>query len=524
MEVEWMDGRLATRTHRAVSGAAAIVMLAVLHWVVGGPAPRVAGAAQDVPVDPDRRLETSGTRPATDRPNIVFILADDLGGGDLGCFGNDAIRTPSLDRLAREGTRFTQFYVPAPVCSPTRAGIMTGRFPSELAIHNAISGNPRANEERGNVNWLDPLEPTITGMLRSAGYAVGHFGKWHLGAVDGAPTPGAYGIDDHLTVNSTGPQLPQRQPGNSYFRANSTAHMVDEVIRFVEENRNVPFFVNVWTLIPHAKLNPTDEQLAVYENLAPPGVPFVGAWQVYYASITAMDAEIGRLVARIDELGLGENTLIIFTSDNGPAHMYARATCHSGVGSSGPFRGRKTSLYEGGVRMPLIVRWPGRVAENEVDNSSVIAGVDFLPTFCALAGIDPPYSGFGLPDPDHLPIDVLPAPPLDGEDVSETLLGSPRARRKSIMWEWRFGPASLEAVDRSPMLAIRSGPWKLLLNPDGSRAELYDVVTDPMEVDNLANVETEIVAQLSAELLAWQATLPAGPVADNAGSNEYPWP
>jgi N-acetylgalactosamine-6-sulfatase len=172
----------------------------------------------------------------------------------------------------------------------------------------------------------------------------------------------------------------------------------------------------------------------------------------------------------------------------------------------------KWSLYEGGIRMPLIVRWPGQVPAGVVDNDSVICAVDFLPTFCALAGIDPPCSA------------SLPPGTLDGEDVSDMLLGMRRARTTSLMWEWRFGPNRLRTLHRSPMLAIRSGPWKLLLNPDLSRVELYDVVTDPMEVDNRANARPDIVSQLSTEALAWQAALPAGPVDDEAGTADYPWP
>lgn len=480
----------------------ALLGIGILFVLVSG---RPASEAAPVLASP---AQGQAGHAIVDRPNFIFILVDDLGWGDLACFGNDRIRTPNLDQLAQEGTRFTQFYVASGVCSPTRAAFMTGMFPARLRIHRQIGGHSK-NKAAGMPDWLDPTVPTITDILQSAGYATGHFGKWHLGTCCGAPDPGEYGIDDHVTTNSNGPGFPQQ--GEEFFRAESTRYIVDEVIEFIEENQDRSFYVNVWTSLPHAVLNPTEEQLQVYANLAPNGVPWVGARQIYYASVTAMDEQIGRLMDRLDELGLAEKTLVIFTSDNGPAHPYARNTSHSGVGSAGPFRGGKTSLYEGGVRMPLIVRWPGHVAAGAVDNDSVIAAVDFLPTFTSLANV-----GF--------PTISTSGSPLDGEDVSDMLLGSPRPRTTPILWEWRFRPGRKPIHWKAPMLGIRSDNWKLLMNPDWSRVELYDVVADPKEVDNLADVYPWVVELLSAEALAWQATLPPGPVADDAGGDEYPWP
>jgi arylsulfatase A-like enzyme len=221
------------------------------------------------------------------------------------------------------------------------------------------------------------------------------------------------------------------------------------------------------------------------------------------------------LVDRIDELGLANDTLIVFASDNGPSTINIRQTSHSGVGSTGPFRGQKTSLYEGGIRVPLIVRWPGHVPAGDVDNTSVISTIDFLPTFFALAAPDGPNS---------ILFEWLSGGRLDGEDVSDILLGVPRPRTKKLFWEWRFNQSSLETIHRSPMLAMRSGPWKLLLNPDNSRVELYDVVADPGEADNVAGQHKVLVQLLSGEALAWQATLPPGPIDDDAGDNSYDWP
>ena len=437
------------------------------------------------------------------RPNFVFIFADDLGWGDLGCYGNRQIKTPNLDRLAEKGLLFAQFCVNGSVCSPSRTAIMTGHFPARHGVHGHFATNQQ-NKARGMPNWLDPKVPTVTGLLKGAGYITGHFGKWHLGSGDGAPTPGAYGIDQHVTRTSSGPQLTGTD--DPYFRAKSTAQIVDRTIDFIENNRNKPFYVNVWTLLPHATLHPTDEQMKPYQRYAPRGVPYKGAKQIYYASVSDLDRQIGRLIDKIDELGLAENTLIAFSSDNGPEDFDIGNAVHSGIGSAGPFRGRKRSIYEGGVRMPFIVRWPGHTPAGKVDDTSVVAGVDWLPTICSLAGV-------------KLPDDLNP----DGEDMSQAILGKPRSRTKPLMWEWRFRVFG-DMAHKCPMLAIRDGKFKLLMNPDRSRVELYDIPADPTELDNLAVQHPDVVKRLSEKLLKWQATLPPGPVEQVAGSNAYPWP
>ena len=437
------------------------------------------------------------------RPNFIFVFADDLGWGDLGCYGNRQIKTPNLDELAKEGILFTQFYVSGSVCSPSRAAIMTGHFPARHGIHGHFS-TARSNQARGMPNWLDPAVPTVTKLLTAAGYATGHFGKWHLGSGQGAPTPGEYGIDEYCTADSNGPQLTGRD--DPYFRAKSTAQIVDRTIDFIEKNRYKPFYVNVWTLLPHATLHPTNEQMKPYERYAPRGVPYKGVKQIYYASVSDLDHQIGRLIKKIDELGLADNTLIAFSSDNGPEDFDIRNAVHSGIGSTGPFRGRKRSLYEGGIRMPFIVRWANHVPAGSVDNTSIVAGVDWLATICRLAGVK-------LPD----------GLSLDGEDMSSALLDKPKQRAKPLMWQWRFRIFG-DTTNKSPMLAIRDGKWKLLMNPDRSRIELYDIRADPTELDNVADQHPEIVKRLSERLLKWQGTLPAGPVDKEAGSSAYPWP
>ena len=445
----------------------------------------------------------AGNAARKDKPSFVFIFADDLGWGDLGCYGNPQIKTPNLDELAGRGTLFTQFYVNGSVCSPSRTAFMTSHFPARHRVHGHFATHQQ-NKTRAMPNWLDPKAHTVTRLLQNAGYATGHFGKWHLGSGDGAPAPGEYGIDEHATVTSSGPQL--AGTGDPYFRAKSTAQIVDRTIEFIEKNRDKPFYVNVWTLVPHATLHPTDEQMKPYQQYAPGGVPYKGAKQIYYASVSDMDQQIGRLVRRIDELGLGENTVIAFSSDNGPEDFDIRNAVHSGIGDAGPFRGRKRSLYEGGIRMPFIVRWPGHTTAGRVDDASIVAGVDWLPTVCSLAGV-------------KLPTGLNP----DGEDMSQAILGKYRIRSTPLMWEWRFRVFG-DMAHKCPILAIRDGKWKLLMNPDRSRVELYNIPNDPTELDNLADRNPEIVGKLSERVLRWQKTLPPGPMDADAGSNAYPWP
>lgn len=440
---------------------------------------------------------------STAKPNVIFILADDLGWGDLGCYGHPHICTPHLDRLAAQGTRFTQFYVNGSVCSPSRAAFMTGQFPARHRIHGHLATH-QLNVARSMPDWLDPQVPLVTRVLKQAGYRTAHFGKWHLGDGPDAPGPGAYAVDDHRTVVANGPGF--ERANDPYFHARSTGMFVDETIRFVEQHRNEPFYVNLWTLVPHAPLNPTPEQLKPYARLAPPRVSYPSTEQVYYASVTALDQELGRLFQKLDELGLTEHTLVIFSSDNGPEDIHIRNASHSGVGSPGPFRGRKRSLYDGGIRMPLIVRWPGQVPADRLDETSVISAVDFLPTLCSLAG-------------GQLPTDYR----GDGEDVSDILRGASRPRNSPLFWEWRFLIAGYP-VNHSPMLSVREGGWSLLLNPDRSRVELYDAVNDRMQLDNQAAAHPEIVERLAEKVLAWHKALPPGPVEASAGTVHYGWP
>src|SRR5262245_45967329 len=210
------------------------------------------------------------TAAGAERPNIIFILADDLGWGDLACYGHPQIKSPNLDRLATEGTLFTQFYVCGSVCSPSRCAFFTGQYPSRHKIHGHYAA-PEQNTARGMSQFLDPNVPNLASLLKKAGYATAHVGKWHLGSNSGGPLPDKYGFDFVGTGERGGPTGPA---GDAFFRAKSTALFVDESLKFIAEHKGQPFYLQLWTLVPHATLNPTDEQLAAYARLHPGGANF----------------------------------------------------------------------------------------------------------------------------------------------------------------------------------------------------------------------------------------------------------
>lgn len=443
------------------------------------------------------------------KPNIVFVFADDWGWGDLSCFGHDKIKTPNLDKLASQGTIFTNFHVCSGVCSPSRAAVMTSRFPAELGIHGHFARHDQ-NARRAMPNWLDPEVPTYMAKLQEVGYHTGHYGKWHLGHGEGAPLPYAYGIDECRVNAGNGPQLSfgSDGAGEGYTpdRCRSSEIIIDETIGFIERNDGKPFAVNVWLNDTHATLDPDEKQLEEYADLMPLNVgdKWPGALAIYYAVVTNADKQIGRLIDYLDDQGLTDNTIFIFSADNGPEDIHITNASHSGVGSSGPFRGRKRSLYEGGVRTPFILRWPGHTPAGAVNHETPLAAVDLLPTFLSAAGA------------------VIPNE-IEGEDMTDVFHGKRRSRTKPLMWEWRMGNPG-HIIHRSPILSILEDKWKLLANPDRSRMELYDYLVDPTELNNVAEKHPDIVESLFEKVVNWQKTLPPGPFFRNAGSNAYPWP
>jgi N-acetylgalactosamine-6-sulfatase len=439
-------------------------------------------------------------RAAAERPpNIVFLLADDLGFGDLGCYGHPYARTPNIDRLAAEGTRFTQFYVTGVTCCPSRTGFMTSRWPASFAVYPANGG------------FADRV--TVTELLKQAGYATGHFGKWHIGP---ETKPGTYGIDATPHTGETA--------GAKRDDRGRDAPIYDAAIRFIEAHRDRPFYVNVWGHTTHHPVHPPAAYVERFRDLkvneadfAPPmrekfaacrerGGDVEVAMRNYLGDIAALDDSVGRLLRRLDELGLRETTIVVFSSDHGaPAIPLAEKSTDKAkqkrreaapaaeaaerfalslnlMGYNGGFRGGKHGMYEGGVRVPFVIRWPGRVPAARVDERSVTSGIDWLPTLCAIAGIK------------------IEAGRFEGEDVTEAWLGGTHVRAKPLLWK--------TSAPVSPA-GIRAGQWKLI-QPARRRGEveLYDLARDPGETTNVAAQHPEVVERLAPQVIAWMETLP----------------
>lgn len=452
------------------------------------------------------------------KPNFLFLLTDDQGWEDLGCFGHCAcfgrhrIKTPHLDELARQGVRFTNFYTNSPVCSPSRVGMMTGQYPARQGIDYAIHGLRAQDEALGQKHELNPAVPNLASVLRAAGYETAHYGKWHLSGTGerDEPDAGDYGFDHWACNGMKGAPLFREDRGEKKCQHMSSEAIVNRSIEFLEErDPSRPFLLNVWFMDPHGTLDPSPEQMEEFRNLTshpndsdPNRDP--GALRVYYSVIANLDRQIGRLLARLRELGLEKDTVVVFTSDNGPAPVWDPGTANSGAGRTGPFRGLKASLYEGGVRMPCIVRWPGRAPRNRVDDQTVLSGTDLLPTFCALAGVKPP-------------------PDLDGQDMTRAITGTPVRRSAPLFWEFRFG-AWGRHIDTSLRYAMRDGKWKLMMNASGRRFELFDLSRDPSETANCAKYEPAIAKRMAARLKAWARTLPSWGKDDYEWMRTYPWP
>jgi N-acetylgalactosamine-6-sulfatase len=422
------------------------------------------------------------------KPNIILIYADDWGWGDLGSHGNTWLKTPHLDKFAQEGTDFRQFNVLNPVCSPSRATALTGRYPARYSIHQHFAA-PSQNARNGMPDWLDARAPTIPRLLKAAGYATAHFGKWHLTNRDthGAPAPSAYGYDVAKVFNG-GAEWPS---ADLHATAPDTAE-------FIKAHADRPFFINVWLHESHTPHVPTKASMEKWKHLDPQK-------QVYAAVITDGDEAVGQIMAALKEAKVDERTLVIFSSDNGPewtgrkpdkavfdkdAGITGYDKYHS-VGETGGLRGRKRSLFEGGIRVPCLVRWPGHTPAGIINTTTALTAADFLPTFCAAAGVTLPADQQG-----------------DGENLLGAFNGEPMRRVRPIFWEWR---GNAQEPDWWPRLGIREGDWKLLMTADGTRTSLHRIPEDAAEAKDLSAVHPEIVSRLKQQALAWQATLPLQP-------------
>lgn len=454
-------------------------------------------------------------------PNILILLADDLGYGDLACYRNQnvgdaayrppVIQTPNLDRLARQGVRFTNAHSSAPVCSPSRAGLLTGRIPTRMGIHDWIPDKTSV--------YLKQDETTLATLLRQADYQTAFYGKWHLAGqfnTAGQPQPNDHGFQHWYGTEHNA--LPSHHNPTNFVRNGQPIPktegyacqlLADEVIRWTKaRNSNRPFFQHVCFHEPHEPVASPAELVKKYGDQTPL------ERATYYANVENLDRAVGRILQMLDEQNLTDNTLVIFTSDNGPETLNRYPKSQYSYGSAGGLRGMKLHLYEGGTRVPTIMRFPGTTKPGLVSDAP-IWNLDFLPTLAALTGV----STKTLPHP------------LDGENVVTALQGKPFTRSKPLFWYY------YNALDK-PKMALQVGHWKLLGLTDHTPIRVYDVPkslsllsavkpgsfalyntqTDPAETTDLALKYPQRVAQMRAELeKLYKETIAESPLWESAG-------
>ena len=436
----------------------------------------------------------AGLAEAANRPNVLLIYVDDLGFGDLGSYGHPIIETPNIDGLANAGMRFTANYSPSALCSPSRAGLLTGRTPYRTGIKSWIP------EDSGV--FLRDAEVTLAEVLRDAGYATAHIGKWHLNsdlAADDEPQPTEQGFDYYYGHNAF--QLPHNHNPTNIYRGKTLLPMqegytadlyADEAIAWLERrDTEKPFFLYLSMAEPHTSFANPPEYNAMYADYSqgevepiPNGLTEPPKEQLiprgpgeYYANITYMDAQIGRVLDWIDERGLAEDTVVVFSSDNGPVtSAWINWWEVNAYGETGGYRGRKHFLYEGGIRVPAIVRYPGVVEAGSVSDETVI-GMDWFVTLATIGG-------------GEVPDDRV----IDGVDLSDVLRGG-RLAERGLFWALHAADDRVTDIE----YVMRRGPWKLMLTVAGEPRELYRLDEDPLEFFNLLGKEPEVADRLLAE-------------------------
>jgi arylsulfatase A-like enzyme len=449
----------------------------LLGWVVLGAAAARVDASEN---------------PPPDRPNVVFILADDLGWADLGCYGSKYHRTPNLDRLAASGMRFTQAYAACPVCSPTRAAIMTGKYPARLNLTDWLPGRPDRPDQmllRPIINTALPAgDETIAEALKRAGYVTGHVGKWHLGGKGAGPEQ--RGFDVNVAGDHTGsprsyfapyrgrdgqfmPGL-EKAPEGEYLTDRLTA----EAEKFLEANRKRPFFLYLAHYAVHIPLKAKPDLIAKYK----PGRPGEQGNPIYAAMIESLDESVGRVLQKLDQLKLTEHTLVIFTSDNGGLSVLEGPNTPPTINA--PLREGKGYLYEGGIREPLLVRWPS-ITKPGTTSAAPVSSIDFFPTLLAACGA------------------MSNARP-DGVNLMPVLKGG-SVEREALFWHY---PHYSNQGGR-PGGAIRAGDYKLIEFYEDGRRELFDLKKDVGETRNLSEDKPEVVRALSERLAAWRKEVEA---------------
>jgi arylsulfatase A-like enzyme len=422
------------------------------------------------------RLASPASASAQQRkPNIILILADDLAYSDIECYGQKVIRTPNIDRLAKEGLLFTDFYSAAPICAPARCSLMTGLHTG----HGLVRGNGSRLFPGGRVA-MRPQDVTVAEVLKKAGYVTSLVGKWGLGEPDSTGTPNKKGFDEffgYLNQNHAQHSFPdylwkneQKYPLQKGEYSNDL--FIREALDFVRRQSKVPFFLYFASTIPHA--NPELFKVTGNGMEVPSDEPYSKeTWpqleKNFAATITRLDGDIGKLMGLLKELGLDQNTLVLFTSDNGPHN--AGGHDPKFFKSAGPLRGIKGELYEGGIRVPMIARWPGRIRENAVSPEPWTL-YDFLPTVAELAGTRVPGT-------------------IDGISMAPVLLGRTQPHHEYLYWE---------SFEKGFTQAVRKGNWKAIRTSLTSPLELYDLASDIGEQNNVAARHPEIIAEIEKYL------------------------
>lgn len=426
-----------------------------------------------------------------DKPNIIIILTDDMGYSDVGCFGGNFVPTPNINRLAKSGMKLTHYYSAAPICSPSRTALLTGVYPARWNFSTYLD-NRKHNKNAEQADYLDTNAPSMARFFKNAGYVTGHFGKWHMGGgrdVHNAPGFERYGFDEHNSTYESPDPDPLITATNwiwsdkdSIKRWDRTKYFVDRTLDFMKRHKGQPCFVNLWPDDVHTPWVPRKE--TEYTGKYPMNPEEEAAFKLV---LKEYDVQIGRLLDGLKSMGLDKNTIVIFTSDNGPLPSF-RGSRAAGL------RGSKLSLYEGGIRMPFIISWPGHVPAGTTDETSEVSATDLLPSLSNIAGVNLPgdYKG-------------------DGKDRSKVFFGKTSARNMDMYWEYGRNKIAFKypgGRDESPNLAIRSGEWKLLMNSDGTDEQLYNIAKDKNETTDVAAMQPELVKELKDKLSKWWASLP----------------
>jgi len=414
------------------------------------------------------------------RPNILIVLCDDLGYGDLNCYGHPHIKTPNLDKLAIEGMRLTDCYAAAPVCSPARAGMLTGRTPYRCGIYDWIPANSPMHLRR--------QEQTVASLLRDGGYATCHSGKWHCNGKFNSPEqpqPDDHGFEHWFsTQNNAGPT--HHNPKNFVrngepvgpLEGYSSELIVREAIDWLgtKWDRAKPFCLFVWFHAPHEPIATAPEFMKMYEGKKE---------AIYYGNVTQMDHEFGGLMKTLDEMELRDKTFVMFTSDNGPETLNRYRGSNRSFGSPGPLRGMKLHMYEGGIRVPGIIRWPGRTRPGSVSEEPV-NGTDILPSLCEMAGVEVPADR-----------------PIDGTSFLPILQGGKLKRKVPLYWRYN------SALSKPFTVAMRQGDWKILADNEMTKFELYNLRKDLAEQHNLADSQPQRLEAMKKTLAKLHAEIDA---------------